>query len=205
MKVNYSFIRVVSALAIGLVLVLSPDTSTSLINTLLGILFLVPGVILLIGYFANRKKTVTSPTGEVATVSKRFPIEGVGSALLGLWLIIDPLFFADLLMRVLSVIIIIAGVQQIVGLLRARRWKKVSFVYYIIPLLILGTGIYALVEPAEARNTVLMVIGIVCLVYAAVELFNWFAVERHKPSATIIDDGAAEAKPEEKAEEKKEE
>lgn len=181
MKINYSIIRTVFALAIGLVLVIAPNNSTMFINTVLGILFLIPGVIILINYFASKNKTTISSTGEEVVVSKRFPIEGVGSALLGLWLVIDPNFFADFLMRVLGIILIIAGSQQIYSLFKARKWKPVSLWFYVVPIIILGSGIYALLEPADARNTILMIIGIACLVYALTELVNWFTFMRHKP------------------------
>ncbi len=184
MKINYSFIRAIFALIIGLVLVCTPDDSAKYIVMTIGILFLVPGIIVLIGYFAsqnNKTTTVFSEEQKAVVVSKRFPIEGVGSALLGLWFIISPAFFANLLIIVLSIILIVAGLQQLYLLSVARQWKKVHYSFYITPLLILGAGLYSLLNPGIIRNTILIIIGIACLVYAFSELSNWFLFMRHKP------------------------
>ena len=65
---NYSLIRILFALVIGLVLVLWPNTAASYIVITVGVAFLIPGVISLFGYFGRKK----SEDG----VSPRFPIEG---------------------------------------------------------------------------------------------------------------------------------
>ena len=88
---NYSLIRILFALVIGLVLVLWPNAAASYIVITVGVAFLIPGVISLFGYF-GRKRPENAP-------APRFPIEGVGSLLFGLWLIVMPEFFADVLVR----------------------------------------------------------------------------------------------------------
>ena len=75
---NYSLIRTICALVIGLVLVLWPDAAINYIVITIGVLFLIPGFIVLIGYFGTKPEP---------GVSRRFPIEGVGSLLFGLWLV----------------------------------------------------------------------------------------------------------------------
>ena len=80
-SMNYSLIRTICALVIGLVLVLWPDAAINYIVITIGILFLIPGFIVLIGYFGTKPEP---------GVSRRFPIEGVGSLLFGLWLVVIP-------------------------------------------------------------------------------------------------------------------
>ena len=94
-SMNYSLIRTICALVIGLVLVLWPDAAINYIVITIGILFLIPGFIVLIGYFGTKPEP---------GVSRRFPIEGVGSLLFGLWLVTMPGFFADVLMFLLGFI-----------------------------------------------------------------------------------------------------
>ena len=84
---NYSLIRILFALVIGLVLVIWPNAAASYIVITVGVAFLIPGVISLFGYFGRKRQE-----GEAAP---RFPIEGIGSLLFGLWLIVMPEFFAD--------------------------------------------------------------------------------------------------------------
>ena len=177
---NYSLIRILFALVIGLVLVLWPNAAASYIVITVGVAFLIPGVISLFGYFGRKR-----PEGEAAP---RFPIEGVGSLLFGLWLIVMPEFFADVLMFLLGFILIMGGVQQIASLSMARRWMPVSGAFYLIPSLILIAGIVALFNPTGARNTAFIIIGISSLVYSLSELINWFKFTRRRPKNPITPD-----------------
>ena len=79
---SYSFLRAVCALVIGLVLVMFPNQAGDYFVITIGVIFLVPSLISIIGYYAQN-----------AEVRRRFPIEGIGSLLFGLWLVIMPGFF----------------------------------------------------------------------------------------------------------------
>ena len=57
-SMNYSLIRTICALVIGLVLVLWPDAAINYIVITIGILFLIPGFIVLIGYFGTKPEPV---------------------------------------------------------------------------------------------------------------------------------------------------
>lgn len=167
---SYSFLRVICALVIGLVLVMFPDQASDYFVITIGVIFLVPSLISIISYFAQS-----------AEARRRFPIEGVGSLLFGLWLIIMPGFFADLLTFVLGFILVMAGVQQIASLSAARRWMTVSPGFYVVPALILVAGLIALFNPTGVRSTAFIIIGISSLVYAASDLLNWFKFTRRRP------------------------
>ena len=171
---NYSLIRILFALVIGLVLVIWPNAAASYIVITVGVAFLIPGVI-------GRKRQ----EGEAAP---RFPIEGIGSLLFGLWLIVMPEFFADVLMFLLGFILIMGGVQQIASLSMVRRWMPVPGAFYLIPSLILIAGIIALFNPTGARNTAFIIIGISSLVYSLSELINWFKFARRRPKAPVMHD-----------------
>ena len=168
---SYSFLRTICALIIGLVLVMFPDQAGDYFVITIGVIFLVPSLISIIGHFAMRAREMRS----------RFPIEGVGSLLFGLWLIIMPGFFADLLTFVLGFILVMGGVQQIASLSAARRWMPVPGGFYVVPVLILLAGLVALFNPTGVRSTAFIIIGISSLVYAASELLNWFKFTRRRP------------------------
>lgn len=170
--ISYSFLRAICALVIGLVLVMFPDQAGDYFVITIGVIFLVPSLISIISYFALN-----------AELPRRFPIEGVGSLLFGLWLIIMPAFFADLLTFVLGFILVMGGVQQIASLSAARRWMPVPGGFYVIPVLILIAGLVALFNPTGVRATAFIIIGVSSLVYAASELLNWFKFTRRRPKA----------------------
>ena len=162
---NYYLVRFIFSLIIGLVLVFSPDVATMYITIIIGVLFLIPGLISLIPYFA-----IKPPEGKTL----RFPIEGTGSLLFGLWLVAMPEFFANVLMFLLGFLLVLGGIQQIASLSMARRAITVPGGFYVLPVLILVTGLITLFNPEVARQTVLIIIGVTCLVYALTELMNWF-------------------------------
>lgn len=174
--VNYSLIHTVCALIVGLVLILWPDVAIDYIVITIGVLFLIPSLVVLIGYFTTKSEQ---------NVSRRFPIEGVGSLLFGLWLVIMPGFFADLLMFLLGFILIMGGVQQLASLSMSRRWMSVPMGFYVMPVLILIAGVVALFNPTGVRNTAFMIIGISSLAYAVAELINWFKFTRRRPHAPL--------------------
>ncbi len=177
---SYSFLpRAICALVIGLVLVMYPDQAGDYFVITIGVVFLVASLISIIGYYAQR-----------AGVRRRFPIEGVGSLLFGLWLILKPAFFADLLTFVLGFILVMGGVQQIASLSAARRWTPVPVGFYVVPVLISLAGLVALFNPTGVRSTAFIIIGISSLVYAASELMNWFRFTRLRPKAPVAGDKA---------------
>lgn len=185
-RMNYSIIRIVFALIIGLVLVNWPDAASDYLVITIGVLFIIPGLIGLIGYLTRDR-----------SVNRNFPIEGLGSLLFGLWLVIMPGFFANLLMYVLGIVLFLGGAQQLYSVVIARRWTSVPFGFYILPALILLSGLLILFNPTDARNTAFLIIGIASIVYAVSELINWFRFTKRKPKtpvrtniedATIIED-----------------
>ena len=163
-------VRAVCALVIGLVLVMFPDQASNYFVITIGAVFLVPSLISLIGYLTQGREA-----------HSRFPIEGIGSLLFGLWLIIMPGFFANLLTFVLGFILVMGGVQQLATLAAARRWAAVPVGYYVVPSLILLAGLLALFNPMGVQRTAFLIIGITALVYAVSELVNWLKFTRRRP------------------------
>ena len=109
--ISYSFLRAVFALVLGIVLIVWPNEALNYLIITIGILFLIPGLISTIGYFAKKNEETELP----------FPLEGIGSILFGLFLVIIPSFFVDILTILLGLVLIIGGIQQIASLMRADR------------------------------------------------------------------------------------
>ena len=95
---NYSIIRCICALVIGVLLVAWPEAAILYLVITIGVLFLVPGLFSLSGYLIRGKQD-----------GSRFPIAGLGSLLFGLWLMIMPAFFVGILMYVLGAVLVLAG------------------------------------------------------------------------------------------------
>lgn len=173
--ISYSVLRAIFALVIGLVLIMWPNTAINYLIITIGALFLVPGLISIIGYFVKK------PSDQKIA----FPLEGIGSVLFGLFLVIIPSFFADILTIILGLILMLGGVQQIASLTRARKWVTVPFLFFIVPTLIFIAGAMVIANPSGTRATALMIVGGTALLYGLFELVNWFKFERHKPESDI--------------------
>ena len=156
-------LRVVLALALGIVLIIYPLEAINYLVIIIGVLFLAPGLISILGYLLRNKQTSDA----------RFPIESVGSSLLGLALILMPGFFVGALMYILSAILILAGFFQIRALFTARKQVAIPFIFYIIPVLILLVGVAILFDPFSLPKTTFIILGIACVIYALSETINY--------------------------------
>ena len=103
-----------------------------------------------------------------------FPLDAAGSVFLGGWMGIMPNFFVNIFMYLLDILLVVAGIQQIISLSYARRWNHVPLGFYVIPVLILVTGIMILFYPFGAAANTFVIFGVACLIYGITELINWY-------------------------------
>lgn len=164
--INNSIIRSLFAIVLGLVLVMWPDTAIIYLVMTIGILFILPGVFSVLHYFTRDKNE--------AGASRMFPVEGAGSILFGAWLVITPAFFVNILMYILGALLVIAGLQQMLALISFRKGQVVPWGFYILPLLILITGITILAYPFDAAANTFVIFGVASIFYGAFELLNWY-------------------------------
>lgn len=83
-RTNIGILRGVLAIILGVVLVMWPEAAIIYMIMVIGACFLLPGIYSIVGYFLrNKENEVTSPM---------FPLDGLGSLLLGAWLLIMPHF-----------------------------------------------------------------------------------------------------------------
>ncbi len=165
-RTNIGILRGVLAIILGVVLVMWPEAAIIYMIMVIGACFLLPGIYSIVGYFLrNKENEVTSPM---------FPLDGLGSLLLGAWLLIMPHFFVNILMYLLGAFLVLAGIQQIATLIRARKWSIVPYGFYVLPSLILLVGILILVYPMDVMANTLTVFGVATLFYGVNELINWY-------------------------------
>lgn len=155
---NTQIIRCISVLLIGVLFLTLGDSALSLLITLVGVLFMVPGIVSLTTYFLHQNQ------------QRIFPFAGLGSMLLGLWLVISPNFFVSIFMYVLGGLLTAFGVYQLVMLIISSRLLPVSWPLYLFPTLVLLLGLFVIFNPFEAAALPFIVIGIGCIVSAFNEL-----------------------------------
>lgn len=167
---NVILIRSALAIVLGFVLVMWPDAAVNYLVILIGVLFMLPALYALIRYFVRPAQPEEG--------KRIFPIEAAGSLLLGAWLVATPTFFVNILMYVLGGILVIAGIQQMVSLIRARQWSHVPFGFYLMPTLLLLTGAMILAYPFDAVANTFVIFGIASLFYGVCELINAYKFKK---------------------------
>ena len=165
-SLNSSAIRSAFAILLGLILILWPEVAVTYLVISIGVCFIIPGIFSLLAYFTRKRME-----GEPDPI---FPIDGAGSILFGACLVLMPQFFVNFLMYILGFVLLIAGIQQVYSLIIARKWSIVPLGFYIIPTLILITGIMILAYPFSAATQTFTIFGAAILIYGCSELINWY-------------------------------
>lgn len=158
---NYSIMRCICAWMLGVLLVAWPEAAIIYLVITVGVLFLVPGLFTIISYLTRSKE-----------LDRSFPIAGLGSLLFGLWLMIMPAFFVNILMYVLGAVLVLAGISQIVNLSAARSWTFVPGGFFVVPALVLIAGIVVLFNPFTVATVPFIVLGVSSIVYGISDFIN---------------------------------
>ena len=182
-----SVFRALCAIIIGALLIKFPDNTVKGITVAIGVLFLVSGLISCVTYFWSKRhvseyKVYDADGNLVAGEQPTFPIVGIGSTILGLILALTPTAFVSALMYIIGIILILGAINQYMSLLSGRRYGRVSLWYWIMPTLILLTGLYVMLKPLAPLNTAMLILGWCTLVYGVVELVNTLKFYRDKKS-----------------------
>ena len=181
MKIFQSaFFRAIVAIAMGVLLVKDPSGTLKWITILLGILFLVVGVMSFINYFVRvfqeRKEAVEidekgRPVRRSAFGKGRssFPMSSAGSVLFGLVLILRPDLFDEILMYILGAFIIVGAINQFVKLALINRITRVHWLFWVFPVILLIVGVWLIIKPFAVLDTTMYAIGWCLLVLGVVE------------------------------------
>lgn len=174
MKISEGYIfRCVVAVLIGISSILWPEESALYIVVVVGVCFIISGIFSLIKFF-SRDKTLeeSGPT---------FPLDSIGGIALGLWLVIAPSSFRNILMYILGALLIIVGLQQLWSLGIAKRWISVSWGFFVIPCLLVVAGILTIIYPVGTAVNMIVIFGGAIFLYGVCELINWLKFMRHRP------------------------
>ncbi|MBQ8712899.1 MAG: DUF308 domain-containing protein [Prevotella sp.] len=180
-----SVFRALCAIIIGALLIKFPDNTVKGITVAIGVLFLLSGLISCITYFmAKRNKSeykIYDADGNlIAGEQPAFPIVGIGSAILGLILSLSPTAFVSALMYIIGAILILGAINQYMNLLTGRRYGHVSLWFWVMPTLILLTGLYVMLKPMAPLEMAMLILGWCTLLYGVVELINALKFYRDK-------------------------
>ena len=186
---NYAAVSSISALIIGILLVVWPGVAISYLVITIGVLFLLPGIYGLVSYFSLSNKQ------EEKKDRLSFPIVALGSTLFGFWLMINPAFFVSILMYVLGVLLVLGGLSEVMKFMALRAYSPVPVAVFLIPILILVAGIVVLFNPFEAATIPFIILGVSSILYGLTDLIRLMQYRRNMKKqeadieeATIIEE-----------------
>lgn len=161
-KPIFAILRAVIALVIGFLLALNPETATCIIVVLIGILFLLFGIVSVI----YNIKAVKSIERFSEDRQLQFPITSVGCILFGLVLSLMPSAFLKISMFILGAFLVLAGAFQIVSF---RLCSKNIHTPMPFSALVMLAGIFIFINPIESASLPAIVLGTSFIVYGVME------------------------------------
>ena len=199
-----SIFRAICAIVVGALLIKFPDEGVTWLTIAIGVLFLLSGIIALMAYLNAKKHaseyTITDQEGRIISGTQpTFPIVGAGSIILGLTLALTPGVFIHGLMYILAAIMILAGLNQLMALISARRLGKISFSYWIAPSLVLITGLFVVFKPMDSAEIPLLILGWCSLLYGVTEIINSLKIRSIRKEADRLRDELARQRSAEEA------
>ena len=166
-----SIFRALCAIVIGVLLIKFPDNTVKGITVAIGALFLISGTISCVTYFWSRRHV---------SEYKIYDTEGIGSAILGLILVLTPTAFVSALMYIIGIILILGAINQYMSIFSGRRYGHISFWYLLLPSLILLTGLYVMLKPMKPLEMAMLILGWCMLLYGTAELIYALKFYRNK-------------------------
>ncbi len=185
-----SFIRAIAAIVVGVLLLKYGCNVLKGLTIALGIMFLIAGLVSLIGWVNSRRQKVelrayNNGASQPVDNEKQpmFPIVGLGSLLLGCILSLTQTNdFLVWTLYLVSAVLILGALNMIMNLVSARKMGSVGAWMWFLPIVIVAVAVFVMIkevlpdssmsEAAEGEGTTLAttMLGIAALVYAVVEI-----------------------------------
>lgn len=134
----------VALIVLGLVLLFRPDSASALVATVLGWCLLAAGIVLAMAAIAVRESTAVKVLGAVACLA------------MGIWLLKNPLLLAAGIGRLVGIVLLIRGVQDLLSS-NYGHGKALSLITALL-------GIVLIVLPMTTSRVVFSLCGLVVLV-----------------------------------------
>lgn len=161
-------IRALTAIAIGVVMVLSRTNALELAVRIIAAFIFASGLVSLIVGYRNRAN------GAMGLMS----VNAIVDLILGFALFMFPGFVAGLLIYLIGFILIVFGAMQLMSLLSANRIMKVGAWSFLFPSLVLASGVFLVFNPSFVGEAIGIVAGAALIVYGASELLSSWKMKK---------------------------
>lgn len=162
------WLRSISAIALGIVIVIYPDTSLSLIVKVLAAFLIASGIVSL-GYgIINRQRGVLPLMITNALVN----------IAAGIVLFCFPNEIAHFVIILIGVVILLWGIWEFIVLASAAKFTHAGFPTFIFPILSIVLGIILLTKSGEVTKLIVIIAGIAMIVFGVSEFLSTWRMNR---------------------------
>lgn len=160
----------VLVILLGLILIVNPDSASALIAKIIGWIIILTGI----GFGVS---AIFKDHGRIAK-----GIAAVVLAMVGGWLVSNPLALAAWIGRIIGILLIVDGIEDILQL------RKQGMTFWM-PLIVTVVGVVLVVMPMTTSRVVFTLCGIVVLVMGVVMLLDRLKGKKklNAPKDDIID------------------
>ncbi len=169
LKLNFAAAAVLY-LALGVVLLGWPDTTSNIICYAIGAVLLIYGLVSIISFLASREKT--------AALALQLVV-GVVAAALGVFFLTQPRMILSIFPVLMGLFIIIVSLLSVKRAFELRRYRYPKWwAALLLALVAIALGLLILFHPYMAAETVIMVIGVVFLYVGVCDLWAIWKASR---------------------------
>ena len=181
MKINVkNYSNVISLISSIIFFILGAIMFTKPAAIILFISYVIGGLLIIIGIFKCIKNYLDVKRDN--SVSSKEMISGIALIVIGLIFI----FLANVIEALVRVVIggwiLFSGINRLINTLHLNKKSNKFIVFLILSLLLIGTGLYTILEANLAFQT----IGIVLMIYSFIEIFGYIFNRKDIESTTEI-------------------
>lgn len=163
-KSNLNIMSLISSIIffiLGAVIFTKPETIILFISYVIGGIFIIVGIFKCIKNYLDIKKD--------NNISSKEMVIGILLVIIGLVLIILAGVIEALVRLIIGGWILFSGINRLINSLQLPKKNNQFIIYLILSLLIIGAGLYTILESNLAFKT----IGIVLMVYSLIEIIGY--------------------------------
>ena len=104
--------------------------------------------------------------------------QGIVNVLFGIVFIASPTVMVKIFVFILGIILLIMGLFQLIGALGTLTRSAWAWIYFLIAILTLSSGIFLLTDTFKSAETILKFLGVILMMNGFSELFMAWKVYR---------------------------
>ena len=163
-----SLYKGILTILIGCVILFVPGLTMQTLMVTIGIMLILSGLVTMI--LSNWKKRGTSP-GFLS-------LQGITNIIFGLVFVASPTVMVKVFVFFLGIILFVMGLFQLIGAMGTISRSSWAWIYLIIAVMTLASGVFLLTDPFKSAETILKFIGAILILNGLSELFMAWKVSR---------------------------